>query len=78
MPIATRRRGVFRVLGTPVFVFAANVNTLAIGLSDPADCGGVNVKADSLDDPMADVMGFDAGWAVVGVESGKAELGVSG
>ena len=78
MPTITRRRGVFGEFGTPVFMFAANVNTLAVGLSDPADCGGVKVKEAALEVAMADVTEFDAGWAVVGVKSGKAELGVSG
>lgn len=77
-PIVTRRRGVFGEFGIPVFWFAANVNTLAMGLSDPADCGGVNVKADAVDGGIAELINFVSGWAVVGVESGNAELGVSG
>lgn len=78
MVIVIRRRGVFGEFGTPVLVFAAKVNTLAIGLSDPADCGGVNVETDAVAGGMADVTVFDSGCAVVGVESGNAELGVSG
>jgi hypothetical protein len=37
MAIVTRRRGVRGDIGTPVLLFAAKVNTLAMGLSDPAD-----------------------------------------
>lgn len=49
-----------------------------MGLSDPADCGGVNVKADAVEGGTAGLVGIDSGCAVGGAESGKAELGVSG
>jgi len=46
-----------------VFRFAANVNTRAMGLSDPADCGGVNVSVDAVVDVglRADVAAPDSG-----------------
>ena len=37
MVMVTRRRDVRGELGAPLLVFAANVNTLDIGLSEPAD-----------------------------------------
>ena len=61
-----------------MLVFAVNVNTLAIGLSDPADCGGVNVTTLAVEGGIAELIGFVSGWAVIGVESRNAELGVSG
>lgn len=72
--IVTRRRGVFGEFRRPALVFAEKVKTLATGLSS-ADCGGVNVNA-VAGAAQADVADFDSGWAVVGVVSGKAELGV--
>jgi hypothetical protein len=56
-----------------MFVFAAKVNIRGSDLSDPADCGGVNVKASA-------VLG-SASWKLgkIGVRLlGNAELGVSG
>lgn len=77
--IVTRRRGVFGDFAFPVLGLAEKVKTRAIGLSDPADCGGVNVNAATVAGAeLADVARLASGWAVVGVVSGNAELGVSG
>lgn len=59
---------------SPLPSFAAKVKTCGTGRSDPADCGGVNVKEFAVD-LLAWTL---SGCAKVGARLGNAELGVSG